>query len=129
LDDFLVHPPKVPELVTRIRQASRRDQDASGEDVIRLGDLRIDLGRYEVWVADREVALTFKEYELLRLLASSPGRVFTRQILLDRVWGYEYFGGTRTVDVHVRRLRSKLEDPHHTFVETVRNVGYRLKTD
>jgi DNA-binding response OmpR family regulator len=73
------------------------------------------------------VTLTFKEFELLRFLASNMGRVFTREALLNEVWGYEYYGGDRTVDVHIRRLRSKLEDPAHTFIETVRNIGYKFK--
>ena len=87
----------------------------------------IDQTRYEVTVSGHRVLLTFKEYELLRLLAQNPGRVFSREELLSRVWGYEYFGGTRTVDVHVRRLRSKVQDANHTFIETVWNVGYRFK--
>ena len=96
--------------------------------MIKVEDLVIDTARYEVWVGSRQVTLTYKEYELLKLLASEPTRVFTRDALLDQVWGYNYFGGTRTVDVHVRRLRSKLEDSTHTFVETVRNVGYRIRS-
>ena len=100
--------------------------DAPG--VIRVGDLVIDTNRYDVFVAGRPVLLTFKEYELLKLLASHPRRVFTREALLEQVWGYEYFGGTRTVDVHVRRLRSKTDDTTHTFIDTVWNVGYRFRT-
>jgi DNA-binding response OmpR family regulator len=73
------------------------------------------------------VELTFKEYELLKLLAANRGRVFTREALLDKLWGYDYFGGDRTVDVHIRRLRSKIEDAEHTYIETVRNIGYRFK--
>ena len=75
----------------------------------------------------RIVELTFKEYELLKLLASNSGRVYSREALLDQIWGYDYYGGDRTVDVHVRRLRSKIEDSTHTFIETVRNIGYRFK--
>ena len=71
--------------------------------------------------------LRFKEYELLLLIASSPGRVYTREALLNLVWGYDYLGGTRTVDVHVRRLRSKIEDANHSFIETVWNIGYRFR--
>ncbi len=78
-------------------------------------------------LGERRIDLTFKEYELLRLMASHPGRVFTREALLNEVWGYHYFGGTRTVDVHIRRLRSKIEDSDHAFIETVWQVGYRLK--
>ena len=86
----------------------------------------IDTARCEVTVAGRPVLLTFKEYELLRFLASNPGRVFSRDSLLNRVWGYDYFGGDRTVDVHVRRLRSKIEPLGYSFIETVRNIGYRF---
>ena len=132
VDDFAVLPVEAEELQARLRLlGARRRRDhptlLEGPGQLQLGDLRIDTARYEVWVDQRLVTLTFKEYELLRLLASAPGRVFTREVLLDQVWGYDYFGGTRTVDVHIRRLRSKLEDPEHTFVETVRNVGYRLR--
>jgi two-component system alkaline phosphatase synthesis response regulator PhoP len=74
------------------------------------------------------VEFTFREYELLRFLAANEGRVFTRDTLLDRVWGYDYYGGDRTVDVHIRRLRSKIEDAGHTFIETVRNIGYRFRS-
>jgi two-component system alkaline phosphatase synthesis response regulator PhoP len=80
-----------------------------------------------VTVEWRIVELTFKEYELLKLLASNKGRVYTREILLDKIWGYDYYGGDRTVDVHIRRLRSKIEDSNHNFIETVRNIGYRFK--
>ena len=78
-------------------------------------------------MAGRLLALTFKEYELLKLLATNKGKVFTRESLLNEVWGYDYYGGDRTVDVHIRRLRSKIEDPTHTFIETVRNIGYKFK--
>ena len=105
------------------RQKTRNDSDG----VIRGGSLTIDVNRYDVFVDDRQVLLTFKEYELLKLLVSNPGRVFGREALLEQVWGYEYFGGTRTVDVHIRRLRSKIEDASHTFIDTVWNVGYRFR--
>ncbi|MEO6197835.1 MAG: winged helix-turn-helix domain-containing protein, partial [Dehalococcoidia bacterium] len=82
---------------------------------------------YTVQVAGRSVDLTYKEYELLRYLATNRERVFSRETLLSNVWGYDFYGGARTVDVHVRRLRSKIEDRHRTFIETVRNVGYRFK--
>ncbi len=134
LDDFTLLPADADELSARLKLLISRPQQegrgrSGGPGQIQLGDLWIDPTRDEVWVGQRQVTLTFKEYELLRLLASEPGRVFTREVLLDRVWGYDYFGGTRTVDVHIRRLRSKAEDPEHTFVETVRNVGYRLRPD
>ncbi len=130
LDDFVLVPADAAEVVARLALLFGRFRARSAnEDEINVGDLLINLARYEVWVGVRQVTLTFKEYELLRILASRPGHVFTRNTLLDVVWGYDYFGGTRTVDVHVRRLRSKIEDPTHTFVETVRNVGYRLRAD
>jgi two-component system, OmpR family, alkaline phosphatase synthesis response regulator PhoP len=94
--------------------------------VVRAGDLTLDLANYRVAVAGRPVELTFKEYELLRFLVQNPDKVLTREALLKRVWGYDYFGGSRTVDVHIRRLRSKLEDRGHVFIETIRNVGYRF---
>jgi two-component system alkaline phosphatase synthesis response regulator PhoP len=75
------------------------------------------------------VELTFKEYELIKLLASHPGRVYTREAILNKVWSMDYYGGDRTVDVHVRRLRSKIEDATHTFIDTVRNIGYRFKPE
>ncbi|GBD11701.1 Transcriptional regulatory protein SrrA [bacterium HR23] len=126
-DDFLWEPVRFPELLWRVRLLLRRTRGHALANTIRVGDLEIDQERYLVRVAGRRVDLTYKEYELLRLLASNPGRVFTREALLSQVWGYDYFGGTRTVDVHIRRLRSKLEDAQHTFIETVWNVGYRFK--
>ena len=126
-DDFALKPPNPTELTLRVKQLLRRLRGREGSETIHIDDLVIDQSRYEVTVSGHKVLLTFKEYELLRLLASNPGRVFSREELLSRVWGYEYFGGTRTVDVHVRRLRSKVEDANHTFIETVWNVGYRFK--
>ena len=126
-DDFLLSPANRFELVARARRLLRRAPAPDDANTVRVGDLVIDHTRYEVSVAGHRVLLTFKEYELLRLLGSSPGRVFTREELLSRVWGYDYFGGTRTVDVHIRRLRSKVEDAHHTFIETVWSVGYRFR--
>ncbi|MCH7809773.1 MAG: winged helix-turn-helix transcriptional regulator [Chloroflexi bacterium] len=87
----------------------------------------MDLANYTVHIAGRPVELTFKEYELLRFLAVNRHRVFSREALLNNVWGYDFYGGARTVDVHIRRLRSKIEDRHTTFIETVRNVGYRFR--
>ena len=94
-----------------------------------IGDLKIDQARCEVSVGEKLVSLTFKEYELLKFLVTNRGRVFTRESLLDKVWGFDYFGGDRTVDVHVRRLRSKIEDAEHSFIETVRGIGYRFKDE
>ncbi|MBI4285970.1 MAG: response regulator transcription factor [Chloroflexi bacterium] len=127
-DDFIIKPGHTRELELRIKRLLPKGNGKDSER-IQCGDLLIDLATYNVTVAGKLVELTFKEYELLKFLASHPGRVFTRQSLLDQVWGYDYFGGDRTVDVHVTRLRNKLEDPTHTFIETVRNIGYRFRKE
>jgi two-component system alkaline phosphatase synthesis response regulator PhoP len=126
-DDFITSPYDDRELLLRIKRLLHRNGNADSSEVIRRKGLVIDLATCEVAVDGQVIELTFKEYELLKLLASEPGRVYTRQALLDKVWGYDYYGGDRTVDVHVRRLRSKIEDSNHTFIETVRNIGYRFK--
>ena len=128
IDDFLTLPASAGELTTRLGRAFRRRRPEESERVLRCGDLTIDLANYMVFVADRQVSLTYKEYELLRFLATNPDTVFNRETLLNKVWGYDFYGGARTVDVHVRRLRSKIEDRHHSFIETVRNVGYRFRS-
>ena len=127
-DEFIFCPFQDGELVARVRQAIYRVKGPSGSKIVKAGDLTIDLERYDVTVAGRRVNLTYKEFQLLALLASNPGRVYTREALLSNVWDYDYVGGTRTVDVHVRRLRSKVEGPGHTYIETIWNVGYRFKT-
>ena len=91
-----------------------------------LGDLVLNLETYQAAISGRPIDLTYMEYELLKFLASHPGKVFTRETLLSRVWGYEYYGGARTVDVHVRRLRAKLGSEHEQLIGTIRNVGYRF---
>ncbi len=127
VEDFIFSPLGDAELRTRVRRILWKTGSWDSGQVIRIGDLVIDQERYEIAVAGRRVILTFKEYQLLCLLATNPGRVYSREALLSRVWGYDYFGGTRTVDVHIRRLRSKVEDATHLFIETVRNVGYRFR--
>jgi DNA-binding response OmpR family regulator len=112
------------ELRLRIALAGRRS-GLAGEGVARLGPLSIDPQTYQVVVAGRPLDLTYKEFELLRFLVQRPSRVFTRSQLLQQVWGYDFYGGTRTVDVHVRRLRAKLGPDHESLVQTVRGVGYR----
>jgi two-component system alkaline phosphatase synthesis response regulator PhoP len=125
-DDFLVSPYDVNELSIRIDRVLRKaGKEESGEQ-IKCDVLTIDLATCEVTIDGRLVELTFKEYELLKLLAGNKGRVYTREALLDKIWGYDYFGGDRTVDVHVRRLRSKIEDANRTYIETVRNIGYKF---
>ena len=127
-DEFIFCPFQDGELVARVRQAIHRVKGPSGSKVLKAGDLTVDLERYDVTVAGRRVDLTYKEFQLLALLASNPGRVYTREALLSNVWDYDYVGGTRTVDVHVRRLRSKVEGAGHWYIETIWNVGYRFKT-
>ena len=129
IDDFAIKPCRLSELELRIKRLLLRRGSVDSSEQIKCGDMIIDPAKCEVSVAGRPILLTFKEYQLLKFLASSQGRVFTREALLNKVWGYEYYGGDRTVDVHIKRLRSKIEDANHTFVETVRNVGYRLRAD
>ena len=126
-DDVMVFPWRLGELTLRLQRLLDAATPEPAPGVIQAGDLVIDTNRYDVFLAGRSVLLPFKEYELLKLLASSPGRVYGREALLEQVWGYAYFGGTRTVDVHIRRLRSKIEDAQHTFIDTVWNVGYRFR--
>jgi DNA-binding response OmpR family regulator len=118
------------ELDARVRLAIARTtaetQSQADPDIIRVGDLVIDETTYTVKLRSVALDLTYKEFELLKYLAQQPGRVFTRARLLQDVWGYDYFGGTRTVDVHVRRLRAKLGVEHEALIGTVRNVGYKF---
>jgi DNA-binding response OmpR family regulator len=129
IDDFLVKPYDPDELAARVRRLLKRAKGVDLGETIRVGDLVIDLARCEVSVSGRPVELVFREYELLKFLTAHPGRVYTRDTLLNKVWGYDFYGGDRTVDVHIRRLRSKIEDAEHTFIDTVRNVGYRFRHD
>jgi DNA-binding response OmpR family regulator len=126
VDDFALIGCPPAELSRRIERALWRRHGVDSENFVRCGTLTLDLSNYRVTVGDVPLVMTFKEYELLRFLAMNAGRVFTREQLLNRVWGYDYFGGARTVDVHIRRIRAKIEIHGHAFIETVRNVGYRL---
>ncbi len=126
LDDFIVLPASNEEVATRVQRAIRDKATDEDSDQIHCGDLTIDQASYKVFLGNHSIDLTFKEYELLRFMALNQDKVCTREMLLSRVWGYDFYGGGRTVDVHIRRLRSKIEDRGHTFIETVRNVGYRL---
>jgi DNA-binding response OmpR family regulator len=131
MDDVVLHTCGPAELEARIRLATGRlnaERNAADPDahVIRSGEVVVDDATYTAKVGGRVLDLTFKEFELLKFLAQHPGRVFSRQQLLQEVWGYDYFGGTRTVDVHVRRLRAKLGPENETLIGTVRNVGYRF---
>jgi DNA-binding response OmpR family regulator len=125
-DEFVY--PGAPEAELRVRLSMLRRRVGDSDDaIVTLGELRIDTDTYKVEAGGRALDLTFKEFELLRFLATHPGRVYTRPALLREVWGYDFYGGTRTVDVHVRRLRSKLGAEHEHLIETVRSVGYRAQ--
>ena len=127
IDDFVVKPCEATEVTSRIKRILTQKGGEENDDVVRCGDLVIDSIKCEVSLCGKPIMLTFKEYQLLRFLADNRGKVFTRDVLLDRVWGWDYYGGDRTVDVHIRRLRSKIEDSTHAFIETVRNIGYKFK--
>ena len=125
-DEFVY--PGAPETELEVRFAMLRHRAGTGDgSVVTLGELRIDTDTYKVTAHGRALDLTFKEFELLRHLATHRGRVYTRPALLREVWGYDFYGGTRTVDVHVRRLRAKLGPEHEHLIETVRSVGYRAR--
>ena len=126
IDSFLVEPVPIPEALARIRIALG-SQVMESEGTVRVGDLAIDPTTYQVRLRGRPLDLTYKEFQLLFFLAQRPGRVYSRQQLLQEVWGYDFFGGTRTVDVHVRRLRAKLGAEHENMIATIRNVGYKLE--
>jgi DNA-binding response OmpR family regulator len=126
-DDFCVVPAHPAELEARLRHllAAETGLDLPPE-VVQYDQLELNLETYQAAIGGRPLDLTYMEYELLKFLASNPGRVFTREILLSRVWGYEYYGGARTVDVHIRRLRAKLGEEHAALIQTVRSVGYKF---
>lgn len=126
MDDFIIMPAHPGEVGARTRMALWRVNRAADEDLVRVRDMVINLASYEVTVRGVPIELTYKEYELLKFLAMNPGRVYTRENLLNRVWGFDFYGGTRTVDVHIRRIRSKIGDQHESLIQTVRNVGYRF---
>ena len=133
-DDYVTKPFRLRELIARVRAALRRIpasevRTTDPADVIEIGDVRLDTGRHEVFVRGESMAFPLKEFELLELLLTNAGRVLTRDVLIDRIWGPNYFGDTKTLDVHVKRLRSKIEiDPANPKrIVTVRGVGYRYE--
>lgn len=128
-DDYITKPFSVRELMARVKVILRRSaSDIENPDMIRIGPLVIDSSKHEVLKNGEKLELTLKEFELLRLLVVNKGKVLTRDSLLDRVWGYEYYGETRTVDVHIRHLRQKIEedDKNPQYIETIRGIGYRF---
>jgi DNA-binding response OmpR family regulator len=125
-DDFCLHPFHPRELEARLKHLFWRTGTGTRPELVEYGDLVLNLETYQAAIAGKPLDLTYMEYELLKFLSSHPGKVFTRETLLSRVWGYEYYGGARTVDVHIRRLRAKLGEEHANLIQTVRSVGYRF---
>ncbi len=125
-DDFVVTPFRPGELEARLKHLFWRTGTGTRPELIEYGPLLLNLETYQAGIGGRPLDLTYMEYELLKFLATHPGKVFTRETLLSRVWGYEYYGGARTVDVHIRRLRAKLGEEHAGLIQTVRSVGYRF---
>ncbi|MDD5189508.1 MAG: response regulator transcription factor [Dehalococcoidales bacterium] len=126
-DDFAIKPYHAAEIAARIKRVLQHNLPPASENQIVAGNLVIDTAKYEVYRNGLLIELTFKEYELLKFLAGNPGRVYSRDALLNQIWGEDYFGGDRTVDVHIRRLRGKIEDDGQSYIDTVRNIGYRFK--
>jgi two-component system alkaline phosphatase synthesis response regulator PhoP len=132
-DDYITKPFSVRELLARVKAVLRRTNSFNemDEDMYDSKSLKVDFERHEVCVNDEKIDLTLKEFELLEILIKNKGRVMTRDFLLDKIWGYEYIGETRTVDVHIRHLRQKLEedDKNPRYIETIRGIGYRFSTE
>lgn len=130
-DDYITKPFSVRELLARIKAVLRRTQQRQErrENVIKIGDITIDVEKHEVTKKGKKIDLTLKEFELLRILSEKRGNVLTRNYLLDEIWGYDYFGDTRTVDVHIRHLRRKIEDDDKNlqYIQTIRGIGYKMK--
>ncbi|MCB0999045.1 MAG: response regulator transcription factor [Acidimicrobiales bacterium] len=125
-DDFCLTPFHPAEVEARLKHLFWRGGDGVRPELVEYSGLALNLETYQASIAGRPLDLTYMEYELLKFLAQHPGKVFTREMLLSRVWGYEYYGGARTVDVHIRRLRAKLGEEHANLIQTVRSVGYRF---
>ncbi|MBI2095888.1 MAG: response regulator transcription factor [Candidatus Omnitrophica bacterium] len=129
IQEVLYRPLRLVEAVARVNLLFKRIHKVDQKNLITRGRLTMDITKYEVRVGEKKIDLTFTEFELLKFFCSNPDTVFTREVLLNKVWGYEYYGGTRTVDVHIRRLRSKIEGKSSTFIETVRNIGYKFVSE
>ncbi|WP_427338512.1 response regulator [Caloranaerobacter sp. DY30410] len=130
-DDYITKPFSVRELLARIKAVLRRTQEIQEkrENILKIGDITIDIEKHEVTKKGKKIDLTLKEFELLRILSEKRGNVLTRNYLLDEIWGYDYFGDTRTVDVHIRHLRRKIEDDDKNpqYIQTIRGIGYKMK--
>jgi DNA-binding response OmpR family regulator len=129
IQEVFYRPLRISEAVARLNHLFKRIHKVDQKNLIVRGKITIDVAKYETRLGDKKIDLTYTEFELLKFLCSNPGTVFTREVLLNKVWGYEYYGGTRTVDVHIRRLRSKIEGRSQTFIETVRNIGYKFVSE
>jgi len=127
VQELLVRPFASGELEARVARARRQVNGVEDGDVVRVGSLELNVATYQVAIAGKPVSFTYMEYELLKFLVTHPGRAFSRESLLSAVWGYDYYGGARTVDVHVRRVRAKLGLEHAARIKTVRSVGYRFE--
>jgi DNA-binding response OmpR family regulator len=125
-DDFCLTPFHPRELEARLKHLFWSRGGGTSPELVEYGPLSLNLETYQASIAGHPLDLTYMEYELLKFLAQNPGKVFTREMLLSRVWGYEYYGGARTVDVHIRRLRAKMGEEHANLIQTVRSVGYRF---
>jgi two-component system alkaline phosphatase synthesis response regulator PhoP len=128
-DEFVLYPFRKNELGTRMKRLLWDKNLVDNENVLSTGNLKINLSEYSVYLNNQKLDFTYKEFELLRLLVQNRGVVFSRKDLLGKIWGVEYIGGTRTVDVHIRRLRGKLGDEFNSVIETVRNVGYKCRLE
>ena len=133
-DDYITKPFSIRELLARVKAVLRRsskDEQDNNNNIYDFGRLKVDLERHEVKIHDKKIEITLKEFELLEILIKNRGRILQRETLLDKVWGYEYIGETRTVDVHIRYLRKKIEedDKSPKYIETVRGVGYRFNSN
>ena len=126
-EELLVRPFDPAELEARVARARRSANGVEDGELVRAGSLELNVATYQVTIAGEPVSFTYTEYELLKFLMTHPNRVFSREALLSAVWGYDYYGGTRTVDVHVRRVRAKLGQEHASRITTVRSVGYRFE--
>ncbi len=130
-DDYITKPFSIRELMARIKSVLRRSKKnrEQKKNIIIIDDITIDVEKHEVTKNNEKIELTLKEFELLRILSNNRGKVLSRDFLLDKVWGYDYYGETRTVDVHIRHLRKKIEDDDkkYRYIETVRGIGYKIK--
>ena len=126
-EELIVRPFTAAELAARIQRARAQTSSIDDDEIVRIGTLEVNLATYQVTIGERPDDFTYMEYALLKFLVTNPSRVFSREALLSSVWGYDYYGGARTVDVHVRRLRAKLGSEHASRIRTVRGVGYRFE--